>query len=264
MRLQAAADELGVHYQTAYGWVRNGQLPARKMRGGYEVSDEAVRAFAARRLLGREPASQVKVRDWAAQAERLYQAIARGQETQAITATSRLAGHVTMTDLCDRVIGPALRRIGDEWEAGRISVAREHRASAICERIIASGARQAPGRPRGEAVVATPPGERHALPALMAAACLRENRWHVHHLSADLPGSEIAALAAQVGARLVVLSTATTDAAGQAADAADLVRAAVPGVTVLVGRPGDSLGQLRDQAAGRLPRSPGPASARMP
>ena len=58
--------------------------------------------------------------------------------------------------------------------SGATSIGAEHRASAICERLIAPGLHQPPGRPRGIAVTATPPAERHGLPALMAAACLRE------------------------------------------------------------------------------------------
>ena len=58
MRLQEAADLLGVHYQTAYGWVRGGQLPARKIRRGYEVSEADVQALAAARQVGRQPASR--------------------------------------------------------------------------------------------------------------------------------------------------------------------------------------------------------------
>ena len=59
MHLRDAAAALGVHYQTAYGWVREGVLPARKTSRGYEVSDSAVRALAERRLAGlrRRPAS---------------------------------------------------------------------------------------------------------------------------------------------------------------------------------------------------------------
>lgn len=246
MRLQEAADLLGVHYQTAYGWVRDGQLPARKIRRGYEVSDADVQALAARRRLGREPAGAIKVRDWPAQADRLYGAIANGDETRARRSMDRLAGHVAVIDLCDRVIAPALRRIGEEWAAGRVSIAQEHRATAICERLLATHVTQPAGRPRGTAVVATPPGERHGMPALMAAACLREARWHVHHLSADLPADEIGRLAAAVGASLVVLSTATRAGAVSADETVPSVRAAAPGATVVVGHPGDSLTALRE------------------
>lgn len=244
MRLNEAADLLGVHYQTAYAWVRSGQLPARKISRGYEVSEEAVRTLARQRAAGREPAGQIKVRDWDVQSGRLYDAIIDGHETQARRTLDRLAGHVSITDLCDRVIGPALRRIGAGWQAGTITIAQEHRASAICERLIAVHATVPAGRPRGIAVVATPPGERHGLPALMAAACLREHRWQVHHLASDLPAAEISALAAKVGADLVVLSTTSHDSAGMAEHVAASVRADVPGAHVLVGHPGQTLAGL--------------------
>ena len=248
MRLQEAADRLGVHYQTAYGWVRGGRLPARMVAGGYDVAEADVQAFSAERRLGRKPARNIRVRDWASQASRLYQAIVDGQETSARRAMERLAGHVTMTDLCDRVIAPALRRVGEEWHVGHVTIAQEHRATAICERVIAAQSTQPAGRPRGTAVVATPQDERHAMPALMAAACLRENHWHVHHLASDLPAHEITALAAAISANLVVLSTATATGATRADEAAQLLDAADPGIVVLVGHSGDTLHGLSNRA----------------
>lgn len=254
MRLQEAADMLGVHYQTAYEWVRGGKLPARMVAGGYDIAETDVRAFSAERQLGRKPASTIQVRDWASQADRFYQAIVDGRETAVRRAMERLVGHVTMTDLCDRVIAPALRRVGEEWLADRVSIAQEHRATAICERVIAAHSAQSAGRPRGAAVVATPQDERHAMPALMAAACLRENRWHVHHLACDLPALEISALATAVDANLVVLSTATATAAMRAADAGRLLHDSNPGICVLIGHAGDTLEMLRNRTTGALHR----------
>jgi MerR family transcriptional regulator, light-induced transcriptional regulator len=249
MDLREAAGALGVHYQTAYGWVRQGVLPARKLGRGYQIDDSDVRALAADRRVGREPARPIHVRDWAAQAQGLYSLIAAGDETQARHRLERLAAGVPLISLCEHVIAPALRWIGDDWEAGRVSIAQEHRASAICERLVAARARQPAGRPRGTAVVATPPGERHGLPALMAAACLREDRWVVHHLASDLPVEEVTRLAGQVGAGLVVLSSAMRETAWQAQQAAPAIIASCPGLTVLAGRPGDS---LRDLLAGAV------------
>ena len=253
MDLREAAGALGVHYQTAYGWVRQGVLPARKVGRGYEIDDGDVGALAAYRRLGREPARPVRVRDWAAQAQGLYSLIAAGEETQARHRLERLAAGVPLVSLCEHVIAPALRRIGDDWAAGRVSIAQEHRASAICERLIADRARQPAGRPRGTAVVATPPGERHGLPALMAAACLREDHWVVHHLASDLPVDEVTRLADDVGANLVVLSSAMSETAGQAQRAAQAITAIRPGLNVLTGRPGDSLRDLLAGAANPQP-----------
>src|ERR1035441_1651932 len=142
MQLREAADVLGVHYQTAYGWVRQGVLPARKTARGYEVSDSDVSALAERRAAGTAPPPQIRVRDWAAQADRLHAAIVSGDETAARQVFTRLARGVPITDLCERVIAPALNQIGADWAAGNLNIATEHRASAICERLIAARARQ--------------------------------------------------------------------------------------------------------------------------
>jgi MerR family transcriptional regulator, light-induced transcriptional regulator len=245
MQLREAAVILGVHYQTAYGWVRQGVLPARKTGRGYEVSDDDVSALAERRASGTAPRQQIRVRDWDAQAGHLHTAIMAGDETLARHLIARLAGGVSLTDLCDLVIAPALARIGEDWAAGQLAIGTEHRATAICERLIAARAHQPQGRPRGIAVTATPPGERHGLPALMATACLREDRWLVHHLAADLPTAEVTRMALETGASLVVLSASTADSASLAGQAADEIMAAAPGLRVLTSQAGDSLGRLR-------------------
>ena len=248
MQLRDAAEVLGVHYQTAYAWVRQGVLPARKTGRGYEVSESDVSALAARRASGTAPRPDIRVRDWAAQTDRLHAAIMSGDETVARHLFARLARGVPLTDLCERVIAPALYRIGEGWAAGEVTIAAEHRASAICERLIAARAHQPQGRPRGVAVATTPSGERHALPALMATACLREDRWLVHHLAVDLPAAEVAALARETGASLVVLSSATRESAQLARAAADDITRSAPGLHVLTGRPGDTLSLLRQLA----------------
>lgn len=254
MELREAAGALGVHYQTAYQWVRQGTLPARKLGRGYEVDEAGVWALAARRQAGRRPSRAIGVRDWHAQAAHLYQVIADGEETHARRWLARLAAGVALIDLCEHVIAPALRRIGDDWAAGRVSIAQEHRASAICERLIALHAAQPRGRPRGCAVVTTPPGERHGLPALMAAVCLREDRWLVHHLAADMPVAEVTRFAQDARATLVVFSAATDSGAAGAAAAAAEVAAADPAPLVLAGDAGGSLQDLiRLSRAGRQP-----------
>ena len=248
MQLRDAAEALGVHYQTAYAWVRQGILPARKTGRGYEVSEGDVTALAARRASGTAPRPDIRVRDWAVQADRLHAAIMSGDETLARHIFDRLARGVPLTELCERVISPALYRIGEDWADGETTIAAEHRASAICERLIAARTGQPQGRPRGIAVVSTPPGERHGLPALMATACLREDRWLVHHLAADLPVTEVTGLARLAGASLVVLSCATAESARRARDAADEITRSAAGLHVLTGQPGEPLSRLRPLA----------------
>jgi excisionase family DNA binding protein len=259
MQLRDAAEVLGVHYQTAYAWVRQGVLPAMKTGRGYEVSESDVSALAARRASGTAPRPSIRVRDWAAQADRLYAAVMAGDETLARHLFARLARGVPLTELCERVIAPALKRVGEKWAAGEVTIAAEHRASAICERLVAARTQQPQGRPRGIAVVTTPPGERHGLPALMATACLREDRWLVHHLASDLPVTEVTGLTLAAGADLVVLSSATMEGAKRGTEEADEITRATAGLRagphVLTGRSGDTLSQLQQLARAVTARS---------
>lgn len=50
VNLKSAARRLGVHYQTAYRWVRSGQLIAVKVGAGYDVSEAALERFEAQRV----------------------------------------------------------------------------------------------------------------------------------------------------------------------------------------------------------------------
>src|SRR5215472_3928378 len=102
MQLRDAAEMLGVHYQTAYTWVRQGVLPAMKTGRGYDVSENDVSALAARRASGTAPRPQIRVRDWTAQAGRLHAAIVAGDETAARHIIARLARGVPLIDLCER------------------------------------------------------------------------------------------------------------------------------------------------------------------
>ncbi|MDI5974696.1 cobalamin-binding protein, partial [Amycolatopsis magusensis] len=62
-------------------------------------------------------------------------------------------------------------RVGLEWAANRLSVAQEHAATAINDRVIAAAVHSRP-RPRavlGRVTVACVDGEWHALPARLLA-----------------------------------------------------------------------------------------------
>lgn len=242
--LQAAAARLGVHYQTAYRWVRDGQLPASKVGAAYVLDDAEVDRFKARRERPVPPPERVHVRNWAGQRERLLAALLTGDELGARAVVERLVeGAIDSVELCEELLAPVLVDVGERWARGELSVAEEHRASAICDRILARVAVHPRGRPRGVAVVATAPGEEHGLPATMAAVALRADRWQVHHLATEVPPDDLAGLARSVGARILVLSVALTEqVAPTRALAAEL--ADRTGARVLVGAPGAPLRTL--------------------
>jgi len=245
VELKAAADRLGVHYQTAYRWIRNGSLPAVKVGASYVISEAELARFMAQRARPAPPPRTTVVRSWPAQQQRLHALLVEGDELGVRLLVDRLhVGGVEALVLCEELFAPVLARVGHDWAEGRISVAVEHRLSAICERALARIAAHPRGRPRGVAVVCTPPGEEHSLPAAMAAVCLRSDRWQVHHLGTQVPPADLLALLRAVKADLLVLSLSRDECAIDPT----VGEAVAAGVRVLVGGPGHTLRQLLQQA----------------
>lgn len=249
MDLTQAAGRLGVHYQTAYKWVRDGSLVAVKRGASYDISDEEVERFLEARRAPAPPPRTSVIRDWALQQERLYRFLSNGDELGARSVVDRLRdGGIEPLVLMEALFTPVLGRIGEDWAQGVISVAAEHRASAICERLLARVAVHPRGRPRGVAIVATPPGEEHGLPASMATVALRADRWQVHHLGTQVPIPDLVDLANAVGADLVVLSVINPEAIASAGAAREALAAS--SIRVLLGEPGLSLRGLVELARG--------------
>ncbi|MFI9810396.1 B12-binding domain-containing protein [Streptomyces sp. NPDC052301] len=125
--------------------------------------------------------------------DRLWQAVADGDEYAAAGILHKaLAEGVHEEALLLDVIAPVQERVGIEWAADRITVAQEHAATAINERIIASLAHsgQAGERRRtdqGRVTVSCIDGEWHALPARLVAEVLRLRGWQVDYLGAQVP-----------------------------------------------------------------------------
>jgi MerR family transcriptional regulator, light-induced transcriptional regulator len=246
--LQTAADRLGVHYQTAYRWVRDGSLPAVKRGTVYDIGDDDLEHFQRRRSAPTKPPPRAQVRSWPHQVDRLYALLATGDELGARQLVDRLReGAIEPIDLCEELFGPTLYRLGVAWEEGRVTVAEEHRASAICERLLARLAVHPRGRPRGVCVVGTPAHEEHSLPASMAAVVLRADRWQVHHLGTQVPTPDLIDLVRALQANLVVLSLTNTEVVATIDLITEQIREKT-GAEVLVGAPGLTLRELLVEA----------------
>ncbi len=204
--LQTAADMLGVHYQTAYRWVRSGRLNAEMVRGRYLVSQHDLATLDESRDAPQTPPAPKAARlDHAA--ERMYEALVEGDETSATKIGRRLIDEgAPIKDLIQNVLVPPLLRIGQKWHSGKLTIWEEHRASSIVERLIGSLASNPRGRRRGTAVVVSVAGERHSLPSTMAVVALRADHWRVHHLGADLPREQIEEFCEQNDVDLAVLT----------------------------------------------------------
>jgi MerR family transcriptional regulator, light-induced transcriptional regulator len=239
MDLESAAAVLGVHYQTAYRWVRTGLLDAVKVGATYELDPDHVVAVAEeRRGDGRSgPEGQPNCAEAAAI---LSGCLAGGDDAGARRLVEQLQRDgLNLTALCDLVIAPALRWLHDEWTVGLVLAGEIVVAVDICERLVGLLASPPRGRPRGLALVASPEGERHRLPGLMATVALRADRWRVHHLGCGAPAEDLADFVVAEQPDLLVLSVATAEAAAEAVRT--MIGDAVP---VLAGAPGATLAEL--------------------
>lgn len=240
--LQSAADELGVHYQTAYRWVRGGELKATLSGGRYLIEREDLAAFDAARRAPTAPRAPSTPRVERS-AERVHDFLVTGDEKAVGRITHKLiAEGLSVVDLMQEVFVPALARIGRSWHDGELTIWAEHRASAIAHRVLGQVAPNPRGRRRGTAVVAAVEGDRHSLPTTMAAIALRADNWRVHHLGADLPAAEIVGFCNQHDLTLAVLTVTNPTSLGHAQAAAEALRSA--GTPTIVGAPGRTLDEL--------------------
>ncbi|MEO8266089.1 MAG: B12-binding domain-containing protein [Ilumatobacteraceae bacterium] len=249
--LRTTAEVLGVHYQTAYRWVRSGRLPAHLVNGHYLVATrDLARADARRQRPSPRTLPSQKRLDH--QADRMREALLSGDEATARRLAQRLVTEgASIVSVIQTLLVPVLRDIGQAWKDGELPVSIEHRASGICERLLGDLAPNPRGRRRGNAVVAAIAGDRHALPTTMATIGLRDANWNVHHLGADTPPEELQRFCADHDVDVVVLTVTNPDAAALAHRTAAELRST--GVATVVGAPGRTLGDLLDEMPTTLP-----------
>ena len=134
-------------------------------------------------------------------------------------------------------VAPLLRRIGDLWHAGKISIAAEHVASAVIESFVADVTRSlAVSDAAPSVLVATPAGSRHVMGASLVAAAAAAEGWNVIFLGGDLPVDEIVRTAMDGDVRAVAVSVVyAADAADMLAQLRLLREQLPPEVTLLAG-----------------------------
>lgn len=138
----------------------------------------------------------------------------------------------------DDVAEPVCHRVGQLWQEGSVGVAHEHVASvAVRETLGFLLDTLRTGQADGPHLLATtPPGERHEFGAMMAAVVAAMSGARVTYLGPDLPASDIAAAARQVGAHFLALSiVGAHDPDRLASDLRHLRHALGPEVQIIAG-----------------------------
>jgi excisionase family DNA binding protein len=254
--LHDAAERLGVHYMTAYRYVRTGRLPASKAGAEWRVALADIEAFRAGRVAagsaranggdtretdrtgdtGTPPPPTLRPADYG---RRLESRLLAGDEAGSwtILEDAMTAGLDSRQVYLD-VMAPAMTSIGEGWVGGTVSVAEEHRASVVMLRLIG---RLGPhfarrGRKRGTLVIGAAPGDHHGVPVALAADILRGEGFTVIDLGADTPAESFVD-AAREAERLIAVGVNATSGDNEANIAATIreIKAALDCPVVLGG-----------------------------
>ena len=245
LSIEEAADRLGVHYMTIYRYVRIGRLPAERRQGRWQIRAadlERVPVPASRGGRSAEPpASRRRGTDtWARASRSLRDRLLAGDASGSWTVIESALMAGTPGDVHLRLLAPCLEQIGDEWKRGRITVADEHRATAVALGIVGRlgplFARRGRRRP-GAVLLAGAEGDPHVIPLAMVADHLRAEGFDVIHLGANVPVHTLVTMASAADLAAVGISASTEAGLRNADRAVRQLHRRLPGVPVMVGGP---------------------------
>lgn len=144
----------------------------------------------------------------------------------------------------DAVIAPAMRRVGDLWAAGDVSVADEHLATHITVRMLAllrESVRVSGRRAEHRVLLAGVEHERHTVGLEMAASVLANGGYEVLSLGADVPVDALPGSVERHRPAVVGLSATLSSTARLLPAAIYAIRAVDPHVGIIIGGPAASL-----------------------
>lgn len=120
---------------------------------------------------------------------------------------NRAALNLPTAVFAEQVLARIQREVGEQWHDGALTPGQEHLATAVIRQHLSQLLSIAPASPSARTIiVTTPSGQLHEVGAMLAAVTAKAAGWRVVYLGADLPASEIAAVAAQTGAEALALS----------------------------------------------------------
>lgn len=232
LSLDEAAQLLGVHYMTAYRYVRQGKLAATRVKGVWQVSPHALEEFRKRSVeRAVTPRSNVDARRTGDYSGELLRCLMNADAGGAWQVVQRaIDAGSDMEEVYLEIVSPALAEIGDQWSRGVIDISVEHQATAIVTRLVGQLSPRCVrrGRRRGDVLIGGPAGERHALALAMLGDLLRLEGWEVFDLGADTPANSFVHAASRMtGLTAVGVSVTTPVAVPGAVEVVQALRRAI-------------------------------------
>ncbi|HZR38114.1 MAG TPA: cobalamin-dependent protein [Nevskia sp.] len=178
-------------------------------------ADAAAVLAALRKALARaEQTETSEVPAWAVAADawpessQFEDAILAGDRTAARKLLTECVARSSLVEAEQRLIQPALYRIGLRWQRNQVSVAQEHLASAIVQSMMSEALLKVrlPASNGHRALLACVDGNHHAIGLQMVADSLQLAGWTVQNLGPNVPTPAILAQVARHSPDLLGLS----------------------------------------------------------
>ena len=192
------------------------RLLKRLVDGGRRISDVASLSFEDLEALAREDAEQSAAPPRRPRRngdgpphrlEEILEAAAALDGDRLARLVEQAAVEMGAANARREIVVPLLRAIGDRWREGTLRIASEHLATSVLRTLLIAAQRQNwVGSSAPSVLIATLPGCRHELGALLAAVVATEIGWEAVYVGPDLPPEEIAAAARMKGARAIAIS----------------------------------------------------------
>ena len=135
-------------------------------------------------------------------------ALAGGDPTQlhGLVFPFYLRGH-SLAEICDRLLSPAMHRIGTLWQSGSLEIFEEHRAVEMMVRLLHDFRLALPESYDGpKAIGGTVDGDRYQLPTQMIELSLAEIGWNSTSLGVSLPFHTLLSAAEKNRPKIIWLS----------------------------------------------------------
>jgi MerR family transcriptional regulator, light-induced transcriptional regulator len=217
------AEALGVGVTTIKRWVDEGILPAHRTAGGHRklLLADVLRLVRQGSFPNQDLAPLLAPGKGNSTAKceeverKLVAALERGDGdgVRALIHGAFQQG-VPLDALADQVIGPAMHRIGHDWEQGTIDVFHEHRASQLCTAALHELMPRLSPSAAGDRPLALgggPEKDPYVLAGLLAELVLRDRGWQVVNLGPNTPLSSFRKAMTELRPKLLWLTVSHLD-----------------------------------------------------
>jgi DNA-binding transcriptional MerR regulator len=158
----------------------------------------------------------------------LEEALGRFDAVSAQRTFDALQAELSLDPFLGEVVLPFLRRLGERWATGEVSVAQEHFASNLLRDRIHTLAQGWDAGTGPRALLACPPGESHHLGLSCFGLALRARGWRITFLGAETPFDTILDTIAALEPDVTVLSAVDPARFAAAEDQLSELAAATP------------------------------------